>query len=423
MKNNFILLPIFMLSMVCSDVLGARLYQTSAINALYGAAYWKPCTAKGTATSRAVDKESLGGGDEDSPCIGNTRDKCDNVHGSPYISDVRTYTWEDEFGKVLMIAREANANGAQFCPTSITARNRRGSWAWTEYSKANGDCVWLCKKGWTGDKCSKSVADSSVQCDSTKLLPENYKDTVLTDSFQKGNIEDYIVMWGANYTDRCSSGWGQEHDLIFAISKWLPSGHGAWARPYMVRARHDNTYGLVSWIEIYPAASSQYNYDTITPSKLYCKIGYQPNASGTDCEAINETLCNVSWCDGWDSKKYDNKNMTLNAENGCLQWRCAKTNDALTRAGETGCSQCIKSMKDGINPLNGTCVQCGTGKYFDPETQGFCRESRKITKAELLYGPGKTKDSPIGEQCWTKTDNDKYKACVLGLPEPTPTEQ
>lgn len=414
MKIKYLSLSLLFCCVFVSDAFSARLYKTAELNSLYGAAYWKICTQTGA----GIDKESLGGGDADTPCIGNTVDKCDNKHGSPYITGVVTPTYGDEYGKVMVVARDANAHGAYFCPTSVIARNKNKTDAWTVYAPVSAQCFWLCKSGWTGDNCSKSVNDTVVRCDSWKIDQSTYKDVVLADHFQKGNVEDYVAMWGANYYDKCSSKWLQEHDLIFAISRWTASGHGAFARPYMIRARHNNQKDMYSWIEIYPAASTQFNYNTKTPSKLYCRIGYKPNSNGTDCVPINETICNTSWCESWDRNKFNSNNMTLTIpEVGtkCLQWRCAKPNYALAGVGSTSCSECVKSAKDGINPANGTCVHCGSGKFFDETASAYsyCVDAVSKTKTQLKYGGGSSA-SPIGEQCWTKDTVDEYKACVLG---------
>ncbi|MCL2758138.1 MAG: hypothetical protein FWE64_02330 [Alphaproteobacteria bacterium] len=83
--------------------------------------------------------------------------------------------------------------------------------------------------------------------------------------------------------------WQVEQDIAqaLAISRYVPSGHGAFARVITVRATWAWVGSTASGIDI------QNSGEEI----LVCKEGFRPNTSRTDCEMINPALCTRARCD------------------------------------------------------------------------------------------------------------------------------
>ncbi|MCQ2562578.1 MAG: hypothetical protein MJ158_03125 [Alphaproteobacteria bacterium] len=370
---------------------GNNALQSSNLNK-WQHAYWKTC--------EAFYVES------DHPCIGPSKNAC---KAKSWVTPAA----DDEYGISMMIAVDTTEGGAKFCPISIVGANEKRGNAWTEYYSAGDGCVWLCRQGWTGEKCSEKE-DNVTTCDSTRLLQSNYDNISKTDESNRSNIENNIVNWGANNYDGCGLNKGQEHDLIFAISDWLPSGHGAFVRPYMVRAQREGWPNLVSWINIYPASSVYQDKNTKTIAQIACKNGYKPNDDGTDCVIIREGLCSLDYCAGWKQTGFDEKKHYEVAVNGCYQYRCKETGYGFDA--NKNCVDCGSSMRDGISPKDGTCVHCEIGKIFSAYTEdtSYCAESTIFDNNRLLYGPNGSQNSKIEDQCWTKSDLTDYRNCVLG---------
>ena len=117
-------------------------------------------------------------------------------------------------GKNAMIAQEINANGALFCPTYVNSkRNTKAERPWTLYHWATGmskgDCVWLCKSGYTGEKCNTKVSDATT-CDTTLLKESSYAgkaDACKEKGFWQGynltcstsNAEGNVAMFSSEY--------------------------------------------------------------------------------------------------------------------------------------------------------------------------------------------------------------------------------
>jgi len=388
---------IFILSYLgcITEIYAANIGQANNVNSWGQAAYWKMC--KG---------HNIG---SDNPCIGVSRGKC-VAKSWPSPRD----NWRER-GISMMVAVESTSGGAKFCPTSIVARNTSKGNAWTEYYSAGSNCVWLCRKGFTGENCMVAVENAST-CDKTQLLQSNYDTIKATDSATTANIEDKVAMWGANYYEGCGLNKGQEHDLIMAISNWLPSGHGAWVKPYMIRAEREGWSPMNSWIDVYDASSIQFDDNSSTHAMLGCKDGYKPNDNGNDCIEIKSGLCRLDYCSGWKEALYkaniDAYNEVTIYPDKCYQYRCKATGEGFKSDSDRTCTSCGTTIMDGVNPKTGVCVHCPVGKIFDGSAPGNCADTASVDKNRLLYGSGKQSDN-IDAQCWTMLDVDKYKACVL----------
>ena len=343
------------------------------------------------------------------PCIGDSRGNC---AAKSFVSP----DYSDEYGILMMVATSSNSGGARFCPVSIIAKNKNKDHSWTRYFSAGTDenCVWLCKKGFTGETCGQKDTDPIRTFDSTPLLQLNY-DSIHKIADSGVDIEDTVAMIEANMytacygrkdnkTDTKAFSKAEEHDIVLAISDWLPSGHGARVRPYTIRAERSGWDDMISWIDIYPASNS----DTVA-----CKNGYKANASNTDCVPIDAAVTGETvWCDGWYESNFQSEKHIEKTVGSCVQWRCKESGYGLSKAGVSQCVSCGTSQMDGVNPIDGTCVHCPMGKTFSSTAPGYCADAFALNKNALMYGSEEIKQD-VKEQCWMKADLTDYKNCVL----------
>ncbi len=77
----------------------------------------------------------------------------------------------DDYGTMMFVAREINANGAKFCATTIHGESAKKNRGWTRYGEpAQGEkCFWMCRDGYSGNSCTEQN-DGSV-CDSKSIVP------------------------------------------------------------------------------------------------------------------------------------------------------------------------------------------------------------------------------------------------------------
>lgn len=317
--------------------------------------------------------------------------------------------YDDEWAIQMMVAMDINENGARFCPIQVEGKNKNKGNAWTEYAElGSSNCVWLCKDGYTGDKCSLSAADSK-SCDVTELKAENYAS--ITRMATGANVEDRVPMFVFNKYYGCGVHKGQEHDIILALKRWLPSGHGAFAQQMVVRAERSGWKHMDSWATIYPASGAE--------EILVCKDGYKPNSARTDCEPINQETCMRSMsCTGWGGDDYDNTQHTLVLREGstCYEFRCSKQGYAFQSSASRTCTECATNLRDGVNPVTGECVKCEVGKIFNKNASstGYCADTKSFSKVDMQYGKGATKNSrTLKDQCWILSSNDNYKECLI----------
>lgn len=340
--------------------------------------------------------------DGDNACIGETAD-C-----APQVMYARDYT--DEYGLLMLVAMQVNQHGAKFCPIQIEGKNKDSGPAWTEYAEAGKNCLWLCKDGFTGDECRQSVSSSLKSCDNTILGPSNYSHIK---RIQSGtNIEGRVARFERDKKNGCGVHETQEHDMILVVSRWLPSGHGAWVQQMVVRARRKGWSPMISWAAIYPATGA----DQI----LTCKNGYKANAAGDDCEPVDWALCEkgAAFCSGWSVSGFDENTMAmeLDSANNCYQYRCIENGYAFGSGVSRRCVPCTTNMRGGVSPADGTCVACALGSLFnaDAAATGYCSAAISYNRQEMLYGRGQTKatNPTFDNQCWPIFDIDEYRACV-----------
>ncbi len=327
-------------------------------------------------------------------------------------------------GIQMMIARTVTAYGAKFCPTLAEGVLEKHTYQWTvtgyvDLTRGNdSQCVWLCKKGYTGPNCEESI-DASTSCDVSKLERNNYSSLPLKPS---GNsIEDSVAMFAFNVNSMCGVRWfwggtmfnyNSEHDMILAITRYLPSGHGAWVRQMIVRSENYYIEKKAAGVKVYPAQNSS--------EILVCKNGYTVNAAGTDCQEINPVICKLQQtCTGWSSGFDENLHRFVQVDGEtCFQYRCIEPGQAFASdTNRSSCIDCVDNMRSGISPIDGVCVKCDVGKIFDAtaKSSGFCVPTQSFSKTDLQYGKGKSKNTvPLNEQCWSLLLLGDYKACVFG---------
>ena len=347
--------------------------------------------------------------------IGTKRTAC---AGSNQNSRSDTCKLGDDYGVLMLIARDVNENGAYFCPTTVYGEKHGRGGSWTLYgdSSQGQGCFWACKKGFSGEECQSTAV---VGCDSTTVFREDFN---LYEMVRDPEIENSIPMFFLDETKECTyqyNFWGfvwhyfnEEHDQFLAVVDWLPTGHGVWAQPVSVRA---NMWAKANWsssIIAYRAGSRT----------LLCKNGYEPNANNTDCVAVNEETCAATQtCTAWAEVGFDQENMVREISFDCpntsgsyggIQFRCKTPGYAFASVADHTCTQCVENMRTGVNPSNGTCVTCEIGEIFNASAPGYCADATGFSQEQMQYGTGQNKNVDLERQCWTITDPDDYDDCV-----------
>ncbi len=332
----------------------------------------------------------------------------------------RNYT--DEYALQMMVAVNINEHGAYFCPIQVEAKNKDKGKSWTEYAMigATSGCRWLCAEGYSGSECAVSLnaSNSGTTCDTSPFVRNNYDNLKRVTS--GANIEDEIVKKSSDKEVECEGQrTEQEHNVILAITRWAPGGHGAWVRPLVVRAQREGWKktektpdGMVSWPVLY--------YLTETTEILMCVDGYTP--TDTDCVPINSAICPEvpSMCPGWTEIDEGLHMVVQSAGKNCFEFRCKGENQAFASTTDRSCIECPTNSRGGMSSVDGTCVKCEAGKVFNNKatsTATHCGEAIAYTKSDMQYGKGKTKNNnpDVANQCWTMTETDAYRECVTGI--------
>lgn len=337
----------------------------------------------------------------------------------------------NDYGLMLLVAREVNDHGAYFCPTTIygdkfTSRDQK----WRSYTlygdSSNGSgCFWACMPGYGGDKCAKT---QGFGCDITPIARSDYSGYSMT---RTPEIENQIPMFVLNKEEQCHTNftndnrYREEHDIILAVVDFLgddESGHGVHVRPVTIRANwlYDDDIGG-GW------TNKAKNTDIVSvmaylaggQSQLLCKTGYTRNADNSDCIEIDAQACNMqNLCPGFTEDGFDPETMIMehDVDRNCYMYRCKDPEMAFASGASLECTACVENMRNGVSPADGTCVTCDVGQVFDKdaESTGYCTSATAYTKTDMQYGAGKTRatSGDLDTQCWTISDIDQYKACV-----------
>ena len=314
----------------------------------------------------------------------------------------------DDMGVLMLVAREVNENGARFCPTTIYAEKEKRRDAWTLYAEpAQGSqaCYWLCKPGFGGDSCQST---ETTGCDSAPLHRDNFNNLTMARDPQ---VESAVAMFHWDEYDHCNAegieSRKQEHDMILAVSDWLPGGHGAWATPFVIRAVREGNKSKRGGINAWPAGEAT----------LLCKNGYTANAAGNDCIAIDGPACSLTQtCSNWPSNGFDEATMELefNDNMGCYTYRCREKGYAFPSLADRTCQPCTENLRGGASPDDGVCIQCDIGYIFDADSPStnYCVAAVAYDKAAMQYGTGQSKETPLNNQCWMIAEAEAYSDCV-----------
>lgn len=323
----------------------------------------------------------------------------------------------DDYGVLMLIAREVNENGAYFCPTTVYGEKLGRGNSWTLYgdSSQGQGCFWACKKGFSGEKCQSTTVTA---CDTEPVTRSTYDSYAMV---RDPEIEDSIPMFFLNEYRECTwtkEWWmvhtfGEEHDQFLAVVDWLSSGHGVVVQPMTVRANMwDKKEYKQSAIVAYLAGSSQ----------VLCKNGYTVNSAGTECVPLDEEKCAANeMCADWANVEFDSETMVKELSLTCVnthgttagvQYRCKTPGYAFASVTDHTCTQCVENMRTGVNPSNGTCVTCEIGEIFNASAPGYCADATGFSQEQMQYGTGQNKNVDLERQCWTITDPDDYDDCV-----------
>ncbi|MDR2412665.1 MAG: hypothetical protein LBD50_00435 [Rickettsiales bacterium] len=338
-------------------------------------------------------------------CVGNSLAGCKNWNGAAHNQPNRG-TSDDEMAILLLIARDVNANGAKFCVTQAQGTNKNKGNALTIYFEPEGglgECFWLCKENYGGDGCTTPRDDNF--CDSTLITKAKFANYKI--ATQGANIESQISMFYMNDPVGCGLNKTQEHDMVLAVSGWLPRGHGALVQPMVVRAERSGWEDMVSTATVMKVG---------TPT-LLCKNGYKANYAKDDCDPVDPTKCTLTdadLCADWKDFNAAAHEPKYDDTAKCYKYRCLAGYAFKSDADKT-CVECKGNPKNGANPDTGVCVNCETGKLFSDKTEyapAYCRTAIKYSNQELAFGKGNDHNAELNKQCWTIISPDEYLKCV-----------
>jgi len=321
-------------------------------------------------------------------------------------------TYSDEWAIVGVIAQAPYAHGAYICPYQIQCANRRKNKStWTIYFRPNGwsfgHCATLCESGWTGEKCDVNLSGLPAYCDKTDYSSGGpFKSGISLRTW--GGDTDMIEGWisGLDSWEQDYDGYRRECDTLIGVVKYLE--HGVVAVPVIVCCDIDNWKSHDSWVRLVHRASGG-------KEKLLCASGYTANESKTDCVPIDPGWCETQdmvMCSGFERNLYDYKLHHIESSGTCVKYFCKEVGTAFTSVTDHTCTQCAGgTSRGGPSPVDGTCMVCDTGTVYDHDTRS-CVNANAYSKTELQYGRGKTKNSTVGQQCWTVIAKEDYVVCV-----------
>ncbi|MCL1785933.1 MAG: hypothetical protein FWG39_02160 [Alphaproteobacteria bacterium] len=231
----------------------------------------------------------------------------------------------------MMVARtDINANCATFKPTQLRASANLGSGyegmshldnlacahsrKWCTQAEGNVNSPKCNNPAPNGD-CSftayhepTNIAGLSIRLckpDTARANTCNPSNPIKRDTFnnvgfrtnKEGSVRSEVAMfnWAQTYVCVNRDSTLDAHDSILAISRWTPSGNGAFVRQFIFRAHgwknatpETYTYG--------GASVSYYTRATVSltgsgPEILVCRDGFGANANGNDCVPNDFNQC------------------------------------------------------------------------------------------------------------------------------------
>ncbi|MDW3024260.1 MAG: hypothetical protein R8N50_01050 [Alphaproteobacteria bacterium] len=316
----------------------------------------------------------------------------------------------------MMMAVDVNEKGAYFCPIQVETSTKNTGKSSLKYVQIGSSdrCRWLCKEGYSGDKC-QDKADDVAFCDTAPFSRSDY--TALNLVTSGADFSESIAQFEnkANEHKLCKVGIReQEHNSVLMVTRWASGGYGAWVAPVIIRAQYAKEGNKRAWPAIYPRTGAE--------EQLVCVSGYRPNVGRTDCIQINSELCQRAdlGCPDLDKSGYNDSIHVkiMPSVEKCPDFRCKDSNQAFVSTMDKTCVSCPRTLVSGVSPIDGTCVTCESGYAFNPRAtvaSQLCKTALRLTKTDMQYGFGYTKNSrpDVDEQCWSMMQIDEYRACVL----------
>ena len=306
-------------------------------------------------------------------------------------------THDDEGAVVLIMARKIYANGGDFCTTQVQAANHNGRrYTWIDYYDYPGKykCETLCRRGYWGPGCAKTGTPDSCHTDKLDFGTLTKKTTGGWD-YQKTNSIDVFLEDNAEASTRKTA-----EQWILAVVKKMD--HGVIVSPVSVIAERYQDSGKKSYITSVNSRGQEV---------LLCARGYEPNASGTDCQ--EPSWCRQQrdfdkLCPEYSTSDYqsDIHKVEYDAFNKCNVIRCDYDNYGFKSKNDLTCIECAGGELAYVN-ADGLCDTCQKGEY--PKSSGNGCDSQMETYSQIQM-----KSGPNGNrECWLETDPEKFGGCVI----------
>lgn len=303
---------------------------------------------------------------------------------------------------VAFVARKIYKNGGYFCATQIQAANENwNDHSWIDYYRNSFPCETVCKPGFYGDECEKTVPSTDDEkCKNDDFTEDVFRPSLLDllkkDGGSAGRFTEEMQVLdyehGYGTSDYNHNAW----DTLLGVLE--VKKHGILVAPVKVQGRRTGMWpGYRSYM---------INAYATKNSFLLCAAGYVKQ--GDDCvmsatckqeqqDAENDELKFAEGYDYFDPDQHEIK-IRGTGSNKYKIYRCKKTNYGFESETNHNCTPCGETKKSGLSN-DGVCRKCETGKLFDENADGFCKLAKRITKDKM-------------RACFMKTDPDEFKTCV-----------
>lgn len=344
---------------------------------------------------------------------------------------------KDDYNILAYVATDLSEHGAEFCLTHFYA----ASWGWPRFFVYQQlplggsdviDCAWFCEPGWDGDRCeTRGVVN--VGCDSKQYdkVPNNISKKPASEMVAAKETTDPVIrrtkVLDHRYTGalRKNEGGSDYHpyqqQIVIGATEFMK--HGIRARPILLGAAGGHSEWTAGWtglLEFKRATEVFSKYAEGGTEHVLCAQGYTKNDK---CEASSSSCgANIPWCSGWkaqniiDAGKYSEQKHYSVMSGNCKQLKCRNGMHLLADDGYA-CSTCQETARSGLCPSSGKCVWCGEGNCINDNHCGCSACGNTLTEDVMKFGPNKT------DQCWTMTDSEAFKNCVLGIKPKTDEEE
>lgn len=308
-------------------------------------------------------------------------------------------THDDEGAAVLIMARKIYDNGGVFCTTQVQAANHNGRrYTWIDYYDYPGKykCETLCRKGYWGTECKNTGTPNSCHTDNLDFGQITLQSTGKWDNQITETVDVFL-----RDNAEASSVTTAEH-WILAVTKKM--NHGVIVSPVSVIAERYQDGGKKSYIK---------SVNSKDPEVLLCAQGYEPNASGTDCQE-------PSWCRqqqdfdklcpefSTSDYKSDIHKIEYDSTKQCNVIRCDYNNYGFKSKNDLDCVECPGGALAYVN-ADGVCDKCEKGEYPNSNRNGCLTRDRMNTYSQIQMKSGPNSN----RECWLETDPARFGGCVI----------